>query len=717
MPWIAETGDMFWIGVDTGGTFTDLVVMDDDHGITLYKSLSTPESPREGVFDVLEQAAAARDISLQEFLRQTKQFIHGTTIVTNAVIARTHAKAALLTNSGYEDMLMFGLGSKGKPPSEMFRTHQDYPEPIIPRHLTFGIRGRINAEGGVETPLDEAQVREVTEELNARNVESVAISFLWSITNADHELRVAELVREGCPDAFISIGHEISSVVREYERTSTCALDASVKPLFARYVTGLLDKLRENGYERDLLMVNSHGGVQDAEELLQFPVYALKSGPSLGPVAGVTISEHEGKGNNLMICDMGGTSFDVSMVVNGRVQTTLMDQVGPYHYTFPTLDIQSIGAGGGSIAWVDTGGLVHVGPQSAGSSPGPACYALGGELPTVTDANVVLGYISPDYFMGGTMSISGELARESVETHIADPIGISVEEAASLVYTTVNQNMVLGLSQVSIQKGIDPRGYLLVAGGGCSPAHLVPIAQELGIREVLIPKVSPVLCAFGMMAADLSYEKAHSVITKSDEFAFDEVAETLRQLSDEGNNFLERAGVGTDRRQISFSVMASYPYQSWEIEVPLPWDEITEEQLPELIELFNRVHKRTYGFSIGDEAVQFVSWRVKASGTRDKPELEVTRSAGEKDPSEAFKGTRPAYFVEARDFVETPVFAGPTLASGNRVEGPAIIEEPATTLVLPHGAVLDVSDYGTYLLTTPEVKMRQTVGTKSQSSD
>ena len=697
---------MFWIGVDTGGTFTDLVVMDDDHSISLFKSLSTPESPGESVFDVLEQAAATRGMSLREFLQQTEQFIHGTTIVTNAVISGAHAKAALLTNSGYEDMLMFGLGSKGKPPSEMFRTHQDYPDPIIPRHLTYGIRGRLNAEGGVETPLDDAQVKQVVEELAERKVESVAISFLWSITNPEHELRVAELVREGCPGASVSIGHQISSVVREYERTSTCALDAAVKPLFAGYVDALLTKLRANGYERDLLMVNSHGGVQAAEELSRFPVYALKSGPSLGPVAGVATAESEGKGIDLVICDMGGTSFDVSMVVGGHVQTALMDQVGPYHYTFPTLDIQSIGAGGGSIGWVDSGGLVHVGPQSAGSSPGPACYGLGGTLPTVTDANVVLGYISPDFFMGGAMEISGDLAHEAVETHIADPMGISVEEAASLIYTTVNQNMVLGLSQVSIQKGIDPRGYLIVGGGGCSPAHLVAIAQELDISEVLIPKISPVLCAFGMLTADLSYEKAHSVITKSNDFAFDEVTETLRDLRDEGRQFLERAGVSDERQDISFSVMASYPYQSWEIEVPLPWDQVLAGQLPELIELFNSVHKRTYGFSIDDEAVQFVSWRVRARGIRDKPEPTVTAAAGGENPSEALKGVRDAYFVEVRGFVETPVYDGTALAAGNRITGPAIIEELATTVVVPHDTVVAVTEYGGYLLRIPKLKAR-----------
>ena len=689
---------MFLIGIDTGGTFTDLVVMDDKYSLNMYKSLSTPHAPEEGVFNVLKLGAEDNGVSLQHFLRDTHLFVHGTTIVTNAVIARDQAKTALLTNAGYEDMLMFGLGSKGKPPSDMFRTHQDYPEPIIPRHLIEGVRGRVNAEGGIETELDEEQVRRAVHDFKNRNVQSIAVSFLWSIVNPQHEDRVAQIIGEEYPDANVSIGHQISSVVREYERTSTCSLDATVKPLFVRFVNSLLSNLRESGYTRELLMVNSHGGVMDAEELAGYPVYALKSGPSLGPIAGLTVSQYEGTGHNLIICDMGGTSFDVSMVVQGEVLTTLTGQVGPYHYTLPSLDVHSIGAGGGSIASVDSGGLVRVGPQSAGSSPGPACYGHGGDKPTVTDANVVLGYISPDYFMGGTMEIFADLAEKAVKKHIADPLKTSVEVAAGLIYTTVNQNMVLGLSEVTIQKGIDPRGFLVVAGGGCSSAHIVPIARELGIKDILIPKIAPVLCAFGMLAADLLYEKARSFITMSDHFMFDQVNSTLRSLMEDGGQFLSRAEVPPHKRQISFSVMASYPYQSLEIEVPLPWDQVTEENLPELVELFNGVHKRTYGFTVPDEPVQFVSWRVRAVGLRDKPALKEATQTGKEDASAALRGQRNAYFVEARDFVDTAIYEGERLAAGNKINGPAIVEEPATMVVVPQGNVLTVTKYGNYLI-------------------
>ena len=686
---------MYLIGVDIGGTFTDLVIMDGEGRWNLHKTPSTPDSPEEGAFTALALAAEEKGVAMRSLLEETRVFVHGTTLVTNAVISGNMAKTALLTNEGYEDMLFFGLGSRGKPPSEMFKTHQDYPDPIIPRHLIAGIRGRINAEGGIETELDEAGIRAAVAEFKRRNVESLAVSFLWSITNPEHEERARAIIAEEYPEAQVSIGHQITSVVREYERTSTCSLDASIKPLFGRYVKNLIRRLKENGYERDLLMVNSHGGVVKGEELTEFPVYALKSGPSLGPVAGMTVSEAEGAEQDLIVCDMGGTSFDASMVVKGEVVTTLIGSVGPYHYSFPTLDVHSIGAGGGSIAWVDSGGLVHVGPQSAGSSPGPACYDLGGDKPTVTDANVVLGYISPDYFMGGKMRIDADKARAAIQKHVAGPLGQSVEEAANLIYSIVNHNMVLGLSEVSIQKGIDPRGYLLVGGGGCSAAHLVAIATELGMTKILIPRIAPGLCAFGMLAADLLYERAHSFITRSDSFEHERVNELLASLEEDGDDFLARASVAMDDRTLSFSVMAQYPYQSWDVEVPLPWGRVAPERLPELVELFHEVHKTTYGFTVTEEPVQFVSWRVKAQGRQPKARTapqEMTTA----DASPALKGSRPAYFTEARDYVETQVYAGEKLRSGNVLVGPAIIEEPATTVVVPAGFRLTVTRYENY---------------------
>ena len=344
----------------------------------MHKTPSTPDSPEEGVFTALALAAEEKGVAMRSLLEETRVFVHGTTLVTNAVISGNMAKTALLTNEGYEDMLFFGLGSRGKPPSEMFKTHQDYPDPIIPRHLIAGIRGRINAEGGIETELDEAGIRAAVAEFKRRNVESLAVSFLWSITNPEHEERARAIIAEEYPEAQVSIGHQITSVVREYERTSTCALDASIKPLFGRYVKNLIRWLKENGYERDLLMVNSHGGVVKGEELTEFPVYALKSGPSLGPVAGMTVSEAEGAEQDLIVCDMGGTSFDASMVVKGEVVTTLIGSVGPYHYSFPTLDVHSIGAGGGSIAWVDTGGPRARRPAKRGKLAGARLLRPGG---------------------------------------------------------------------------------------------------------------------------------------------------------------------------------------------------------------------------------------------------------------------------------------------------------------------------------------------------
>ena len=634
---------------------------------------------------------------MAEFLASTDSIVHGTTLATNAILAGNTPKTGLVINEGYEDLLLFGLGSKGKSVEHLFRSHQDYPEPIIPRYLTRGVRGRINAEGDIETDLDVEGVRSAIRELKGQGVAAIAVSFLWSIVNPEHELAVRQIVEQEYPGVHCSLGHEVTSVVREYERTSTCALDASLRPLFASYVEQLSARLRGGGYGGELLMVNSRGGVMGAEELARVPSYTLKSGPSMAPVAGMTIVEAEGQGRDLIICDMGGTSFDASMVVGGEMLSNMMGMVGPYHYCLPALEVNSIGAGGGSIAWVDSGGLTHVGPRSAGSVPGPACYGLGGTEATVTDADVVLGYLSPGQVLAGKLEINAELAAKAIRENVAEPLGKSVEEAASIVYTTVNENMVLGLSEISIQRGIDPRGHMVVAGGGCSPAHVVPITKELGIEEVIVPKLAGGLCAFGMLAADLLYERARSLITRSDDFAFEEVNATLRVLNEEGDRFLSRASVAAQDRVTSFSVMASYPYQSWEIEVAVPWEHITPERLTELVELFREAHQRTYGFVVPNEAVQFVSWRMKAIGIQPKPAL-VPRDHGERDASRAIKGKRRAYFLEARDFVETTVYAGEKLESGNIVFGPAIVEEPTTTVVLPEDYTLTVTGLGNYHL-------------------
>ena len=687
---------MYTVAIDVGGTFTDLVMSDDEGRINLFKAPTVPEAPVEGVLSALEMASKHYGVGLAEFLGNTSALVHGTTVATNAVLTGTTAKTGLIINRGYEDLLLIGLGSKGKAAEDMFRSHMAYPEPFVPRYLTAGITGRINAEGGVETPLDEEDVRAAVEQMKRYAVEAVAICVLWSPVNPEHEERIAQIVCEGLPGMPYSLSSEVNPVIREYERTSTTAIDAALKPRFSRYALELEKRLADRGYGGDLLMINSNGGVMRADELAALPIYAIKSGPSIGPSAGLALSEREGLGSNVLVCDMGGTSFDASLVTEGRVVSTTDNEVGPYHYNVSCVEVNSIGAGGGSIAMVDPGGLLNVGPASAGASPGPACYRQGGEAPTVTDANVVLGYLNPDYFLGGSMTIDARLAEEAIREKLGKPLGMDVVQAASLVYAVVNQSMVKGLEEVSIRRGIDPREYLLVAGGGACAMHVVPIAQELGVSRVLIPRMAAGLCAYGTLFGEMIFQRSRGVITRSDGFEFERVNAAMAGLEEEGSSFLERAGIPPDMRRLEFSMAARYPYQAWEIEVPLPWDRITAERLPEMVELFHETHDGRHGFRV-DHAVECVSLTVKAVGSRPQVRLaEEERGGGALNA--AIKGERPTYSVEAREFVKTTVYAGERLRFGDRVEGPAIVEEPQTTVVVPSGYQASVTKLGNYLL-------------------
>ena len=687
---------MYTVAVDVGGSFTDLVMADDHGTINLFKAPTVPESPAEGVFAALALAAQHYDMPLREFLTNTGALMHGTTVATNAVLTGNTAKTGLIINKGYEDLLAIDLGSKGKPAEDMFRSHMAYPEPFIPRYLTAGVQGRINAEGGIETPLDEEDVRAAMSQFKKWKVEAIAISALWSPVNPEHERRIAQIVREEYPGVVCSLSSEVNPVIREYERTSTTAIDAALKPNFSRYALELAERLGTQGYVGDLLMINSNGGVMKADELAELPIYAIKSGPSMGPAAGLALAQREGEGNNVVVCDMGGTSFDASLVAEGRIASTSANQVGPYHYNVPCVEVNSIGAGGGSIAWVDPGGLLHVGPASAGASPGPACYGMGGKEPTVTDADVVLGYVNPDYFLGGAMGLDARLSESTIKDKLADPLGMSVVEAASLVYAVVNQSMVKGLEEVSVRRGIDPREYLLVAGGGACATHVVPIAQELGIDKILVPRMAAGLCAFGTLFGDMMYQRARGTITRSSSFDYYAVNGSLSALEEEGQSFLARAGIPPDMTNLEFSMAARYPYQAFEIEVLLPWNRITPDELPQLVELFHQTHETRYGFSV-DDPVECVSLIVKAVGTR--PQLRLAEGeSGRGNVTAAVKGQRPAYFVQNRNFVETTIYAGQQLRHGDRIYGPAIVEEPQTTLVIPEDYQATVTKMGNYLV-------------------
>ena len=508
------------ISVDTGGTFTDVVVADETGVLLAEKALTTPDRIFSGMKAAMQAAAAGLDMELDALLSQTTILIYGTTRAANAIVQNKVAKTALLTTEGFRDILVFREGGK-------YHAHDfsvDYPEPYIPRRYTYEVPERITSEAEVRTPLDVARANAILERLKAQRFEAVAVCFLWSNVNPVHELAMADLIETHLPDVPYTLSHKLIPIIREYRRASATAIDASLKPLMQSHLREMDRDLRAAGYQGEVLISTSVGGCMHVEALAERPVHTIKSGPAMAPVAGRAYAEVEGLANDVVICDTGGTTFDVGLVRDGRLvftrDTWLGGQWTGHIISMSSVDVRSIGAGGGSIAWMDSGGLLRVGPQSAGADPGPACYGLGGDEPTVTDAALVLGYLDPDYFLGGRMKLDSAGARRAV-SRVADDIDQSVEQAAFSIMTLANEHMIKAIQEITINQGINPQDSALVAGGGAAGLSIMPIARELGCERVILPRTAGALSACGMQLSDIVAEHSVSRLTISDNFDYD----------------------------------------------------------------------------------------------------------------------------------------------------------------------------------------------------
>ncbi len=551
------------LAVDTGGTFTDLVVEDDEGMLHLFKSPTTPDDPVRGVLHVLTAAAKALG---SDILSQSSVFVHGTTRAINAILTGTTARTAFLTTQGHPDVLLFREGGRTDP----FNFTRPYPQPYIPRALTFEVPERVGAQGEVVKPLDEDAVVAICKRLKELEIEAVGVCLLWSIANGSHELRVGELLTEHLPGIPHTLSHRLNPAIREYRRASSTCIDASLKPVMSEYLRGLDGRLRAAGFPGRVLIVTSNGGVLDAAPVAEAPIHSLGSGPAMAPVAGRFFADRDGGADTAVVADTGGTSYDVSLVRRGRIPWTRETWLGePFfgHMTgFPSVDVKSVGAGGGSIAWVDEGGLLHVGPESAGSEPGPVCYARGGERPTVTDASLVLGYIDPEYFLGGAMRLDIDGARAALESQVATPLGLPLEEAASAVMRVATEHMVRAIEEITLHQGIDPRTAVLVGGGGAAGLNSVAIARRLGCSQLIVPAVGPALSAAGALLSDLTADFAATLMTTTADFDFAAVERVLADLRKRCDEFAAAAGVAGE---IELTTEARYPHQIWELELPV----------------------------------------------------------------------------------------------------------------------------------------------------
>ncbi len=682
--------------VDTGGTFTDLVVESDDGGLRMYKAPTTPSDPVAGVLETLSRAAADLGESRDTLLGRGEMLIHGTTHAINAIVTGNTARTAFLTTKGHPDVLVFREGGRIEP----FNFTVPYPEPYVPRSLTYEVPERVAYDGTVTEPLDEAAVVAIIEELKDREIEAIAVCLLWSIVNPEHELRVGALLERHLPEVPYTLSHVLNPSLREYRRASSTCIDASLKPLMGDYLGGLESRLREAGFGGRVLVVTTQGGAMDAADMAHAPIHSINSGPAMAPIAGRAYAQADSGVDTAIIADTGGTTFDVSLVRGGRIPWTRETWIGqPYrgHMTgFPAVDVKSIGAGGGSIAWVDEGGLLHVGPKSAGAVPGPVCYGTGGTEPTVTDASVVLGWIDPAYFLGGTMALETDAAAAAIESHVAERLGLSLHEAAAAIMSVATENMVHAIEDITVNQGIDPREAAIVGGGGAAGLNAVAIARRLGCAQVILPEVAAALSAHGALISELRAEYSGTLYTSTGGFDFNGVNVLLEGLEEKCRAFIEGPGAGSLEQEIEFTAEARYPSQIWEIEVPLRGGRIEDENaLAAFVEDFHKTHESLFTFADSESTIETVGWRANVRcRLRDGVNLSVDSAGGGPE----IEAGRSVYFPDT-GFVEARVVHFDGMGPGETVEGPAIIESSFTTVVIDPGAKAERRPSGSLLIT------------------
>lgn len=662
---------------DTGGTFTDLIVEDDARGLRMYKAATTPHDPVQGVLNALRLAAADNDLSLAELLGRGDMLIHGTTHAINAIITGNTAKTAFLSTAGHPDILVLREGGRIEP----FNFTVAHPEPYVPRALTFEVPERINSTGGVHTPLDEAAVLAIIERLRAAGVEAVGVCLLWSIRNPTHELRVGELLAEYLPELPFTLSHQLNPALREYRRASSTVIDASLKPLMSRYLGGLTEQLAKAGFRGRTLVLTSQGGMLDAHDIADKPIHAINSGPSMAPIAGRHYAALDSAASNVIIADAGGTTYDVSLVRAGRIPLTKETWIGrPFrgHMTgFPSIDIKSVGAGGGSIASVDAGGLLHVGPQSAGADPGPVCYGTGGTEPTLTDASVVLGYLDPAYFLGGTMKLDPVAAARAIEEKVARPLGIGLKDAAAAIVDVATENMVQAINDITVNQGIDPADAVLIGGGGAAGINSVRIARRLGCPVLIIPETGAGLSAAGAIMSDLSNEYRATLFTTSDHFDRAGVNAVLAGLRRSCEAFIGGSGRGAVSTAIDSSVEARYAGQVWEIEVPLAVAEFTDDgQLAGLADAFHAMHEQIFAIRDPGSVIEFVGWTATARCRLHESEAGRLRPGARHSA-----GATRRIYIAGEGEIEAAVYDFESMETGREHVGPAIVESPFTTVV------------------------------------
>lgn len=690
----------FNVGIDIGGTFTDLILMPEGgEEFFVGKILTTPHDPSIGAIDGLVSLLKEQKTEAGKL----KTVIHGTTLVANAIIERRGAKTGMVTTQGFRDVLEIGRERR----YDVFDIFLEMPEPLVPRYLRKEVWERVRPDGSVAVKLGQEEAARVAKELIEEGVESIAVCFLHSFRNPQHEIEMRRMIKAQAPGTFVSLSHEVIPEIREYERFSTTVANAYTQPLLQSYISQFDSKLCHLGFNGNFFIMLSSGGIATKEIAERFPVRIVESGPAAGAEAASFFGTLLGY-NKILSFDMGGTTAKVCLIEEGVPRATTDFEVAKIYrfkkgsglpIKLPVIELVESGAGGGSIAHIDKMGLLKVGPQSAGADPGPCCYGRGGEQPTVTDADLVLGYLDPRFFLGGRMALDEEKAKKALTDKICRPLGIDLVKAAWGIHQVVNENMANAARIHAVEKGEDPKGYAMVAFGGAGPVHAYGVCQRLRIRELVCPLGAGVISALGFLIAPISFDLVRSHLCLLEELDVSDINRLFSEMEEEGYKLLTAAGLKKSEITMVRSADMRYQGQGHEIVVPIPRRSLTEKEVPLIQQAFDEQYKRLYHRTIPGARVEGLNWRVIATGPKPVINLRKAPGKGNLNAQSAIKGTRPVYFPEAGGFVQTKVFDRYRLAPGLSFPGPAVVEERESTTIVGPRAQARTDEYLNLIIT------------------
>ncbi|MSP50935.1 MAG: hydantoinase/oxoprolinase family protein [Alphaproteobacteria bacterium] len=685
----------FKVGIDVGGTFTDFLVVDADGGPRVFKTLSTPEDPAIGLINGLGEAARSYGLAPKAFAAGIETIVHGTTVTTNATLTFSGAKTALLTTKGLRDAVEMRRGIR----EEQYNNRYINVPPLAPRYLRIGVGGRLDRAGIETEPLALAEVAAALALFKGERVESIAICFMNAFANPAHEQAAATLVRKELPQAYLTVSTDLLPAIRFYDRVSTTVLNSYVGPKLRAYLQSLVARLEAFGFAGNLLIMQSNGGVISPDIAMQQAAVTLLSGPAAGPGIGLGYARAHGREDCITV-DMGGTSFDAALVQNGAAHTASEGSINRYRIALPMLDINTIGAGGGSIGWIDEGGLLRMGPQSAGADPGPACYGRGGKLPACTDADLILGYLDPDYFAGGKLKLDAAAAKAAIQSALGAKLGFSIEDAAAGMYRVINNNMAQGVREITIKRGYDPREFPLIVAGGAGPLHACEIARELEIPVLIVPKESSIFCAAGMLVSDLKHDFVRTYVRRLGALDQREVGRLFAEMTNAGDALLDAEKIPEPRRRHVARADCRYVKQYHEVSVEFPLTALAGADIkPLLARLFHATHNRMYGYSLEEQKtpIEVINLRLQAVGVTEKPAFREESYAGA-DSSGARKGARRIYVPEEGKFATVPVYDGHAMRFGCRIAGPALIEQVNTAILVTASFDCVCDKFGSFAL-------------------